>query len=396
MDDLSQDELLSAYLDGEVTPQEREQVERWLAESPEARQTLEELRNLSAAVQSLPKAELGEDLADSVLRLAERRMLTTAPQADDSLPQPAFTWAGALRRVISPRNLSWSIAAITVALVVSLLNPQAPVFRHTAAPVANTAATGPIEDLAIGPKTNPASRPSEPSAAPASPVDPGVWNPQEVLVVDCVCTAAGDIAQVLRGHQVLAQTDEAPSPQSPLAAQIRDGMHDVRQLVYADATEEQLEAVLAELARQRESVASLTVVPAPAMVAQRSWLRFNRAAERPAPLMIADGTSVGPSEVPDPQHTAEREAGVVHADNPAVDAALPPSPSSGGASLQIRVNDRGAKRATTGPPAGTPAVSKPPKATADRPASVAPTSGGTSSSRPRYRTLFVVRVISGS
>lgn len=47
-------ELLSAYLDGEVTAQERKQVEAWLATDPEFQRLHRRLLKLNHSVQSLP------------------------------------------------------------------------------------------------------------------------------------------------------------------------------------------------------------------------------------------------------------------------------------------------------------------------------------------------------
>ncbi len=44
MKDELQNELLSAYLDGELSPAERAEVEQFLAANPAARKLLEELR----------------------------------------------------------------------------------------------------------------------------------------------------------------------------------------------------------------------------------------------------------------------------------------------------------------------------------------------------------------
>lgn len=55
MNHLPQDELLSAYLDGELTAAEQAEVERLLATDPAARQLLDELRTLSATLQALPQ-----------------------------------------------------------------------------------------------------------------------------------------------------------------------------------------------------------------------------------------------------------------------------------------------------------------------------------------------------
>jgi len=58
---------LSAYLDGELDSQTSAAVERLLAESAEARRTLEELRAVSRALRELPVQSAPRPLADSVL-----------------------------------------------------------------------------------------------------------------------------------------------------------------------------------------------------------------------------------------------------------------------------------------------------------------------------------------
>jgi hypothetical protein len=72
---LPNDELLSAYLDGEATPQERELVDRALERNAPARQLLEELRMASRGCRELPRFTLGANFAQQVLRKAERAIL---------------------------------------------------------------------------------------------------------------------------------------------------------------------------------------------------------------------------------------------------------------------------------------------------------------------------------
>jgi predicted anti-sigma-YlaC factor YlaD len=49
-------ELLSAYLDGEVSPEERKQVEAWLASDPEFQQTYQQMLTLQGSLRSMPVA----------------------------------------------------------------------------------------------------------------------------------------------------------------------------------------------------------------------------------------------------------------------------------------------------------------------------------------------------
>ena len=86
MDKVPETELLSAYLDGELTAAEQARAEELLAANPAARQWVEEMRALSHTLQSLPQEKVGEDLGPRVLRLAEQRMLTDAPPAEPAKP----------------------------------------------------------------------------------------------------------------------------------------------------------------------------------------------------------------------------------------------------------------------------------------------------------------------
>jgi anti-sigma factor RsiW len=95
---LPDEELLSAYLDGELSADERSRVERLLAESPESRQLLDELRSIQTSLQRMPRARLGHDFADQVLRQAERELLTAGGINDGG----SMELGGEKPRVVSP------------------------------------------------------------------------------------------------------------------------------------------------------------------------------------------------------------------------------------------------------------------------------------------------------
>ena len=123
-----ENELLSAYLDGELTAEEQAEVERLLAADPAARQLVDELRALSSSLQALPSHEIGESIRDRVLHQAERRMLSEpAPERPDER-EPAGQavgppWRAILRRVARPRNLAWSGVAVAVAILIMVFSP---------------------------------------------------------------------------------------------------------------------------------------------------------------------------------------------------------------------------------------------------------------------------------
>lgn len=101
MNDMTPEELeqleeqLSAYVDGELTADERSKVEAALAESPEARQRLEELRQVSRLVGTLPRGEAPEDLHEALFARLEREQLydsTETPTLAPATPPGALSF----------------------------------------------------------------------------------------------------------------------------------------------------------------------------------------------------------------------------------------------------------------------------------------------------------------
>ena len=72
------DELISAYFDGEVTPDERAEVERLLESSTELRQQLDETSKLSAFLHSFPRESAPRDLTANVQKRVEAATLPTS------------------------------------------------------------------------------------------------------------------------------------------------------------------------------------------------------------------------------------------------------------------------------------------------------------------------------
>ena len=135
-DDLS--ELLSAYLDDEVSSEERALVEQRLAESAEFRQLRDELAALRTGLENLPRYSLKEDLAPIVLRRAERAMIG-APSglpASTAGGREQISLAEGLRRTErSPYGLQffrWSVVAVAAALMVIIFAPRNRLGREVA------------------------------------------------------------------------------------------------------------------------------------------------------------------------------------------------------------------------------------------------------------------------
>jgi anti-sigma factor RsiW len=87
------DELLSAFIDGELSDAERAAVEARLATDPDAQQLVHQLRSVSQSVQRLPLESVGRDLSEAILRRAAALKPTPSahssssglPKADDSV-----------------------------------------------------------------------------------------------------------------------------------------------------------------------------------------------------------------------------------------------------------------------------------------------------------------------
>lgn len=81
-DDLG--ERLSAYLDGEVTPAERAELDALVASNKKAKQLLADLRATRDAVAALPRAVAPRDITDAITARLERQALLGAPGEGDS------------------------------------------------------------------------------------------------------------------------------------------------------------------------------------------------------------------------------------------------------------------------------------------------------------------------
>ncbi len=108
------DELLSAYVDGELTGEELAQVERRLADDPQSRQLVEELRALGQEIQSLPQETVGEDLRATIMQRAERAMLLGTGEQQATLPSET-SFSG---------RWKWAVMAVAATLLMSLYLPN--------------------------------------------------------------------------------------------------------------------------------------------------------------------------------------------------------------------------------------------------------------------------------
>jgi anti-sigma factor RsiW len=143
-------EMLSAYLDDELTAEERVAVEARLAESPEWRAELEDVRAARAAVRNLAAHDAPTGFWDAVLAHVE------ADGDDVATGAPVVPLVARRPR----RRVAWLAAAAIVAVVVAVIavphrsevtpNVTAVVVQHgaqssdTADPVSMLAPVGPL------------------------------------------------------------------------------------------------------------------------------------------------------------------------------------------------------------------------------------------------------------
>lgn len=109
------EEILSACHDGEATPAERAEVERLLADSPAHQETLDDFRELTAVLQSLPRPAAPAHLQLDVLRRV--RAASTARLKEQSSRRRPWLWGVSL--------------AATAALVLLLVRGPAPQIGRT-------------------------------------------------------------------------------------------------------------------------------------------------------------------------------------------------------------------------------------------------------------------------
>lgn len=127
MDRIPDDELISAYLDDELSADERRRAEELLVERADLRRLFEELKSLRAGMKALPAYRLGDDFGADVLRRAERETSATrggsqAAATEIAPPTSGGSSAGTVDLPTVPRSrlrpLIWSICAVAAALVV--------------------------------------------------------------------------------------------------------------------------------------------------------------------------------------------------------------------------------------------------------------------------------------
>src|SRR5262245_4712481 len=86
-------ELLTAAVDGELTPAEKKVARRLLRESEAARVVFAQLKADAARLKKLPRVPAPSDLADNVLAAINDRAMTPTPLPPSARAHRHFNWS---------------------------------------------------------------------------------------------------------------------------------------------------------------------------------------------------------------------------------------------------------------------------------------------------------------
>lgn len=194
MDPMFQDSRISAYLDDEMSAEERSRFEDELARSAELRQVVDELRGLRESLQQLPRHRLGGDFAAQVLRRAERAMLTSSAPAESQANQaPAANGDGHADSIVvrgggpgevvsrfrrGRRPWIWAAAAVAVAVLLMVFTPRGK--KHATDIAKNDVLVKPIPEGVISARHEPSagsrSHAGDVAVQPLLPAPSGAFN----------------------------------------------------------------------------------------------------------------------------------------------------------------------------------------------------------------------------
>jgi hypothetical protein len=173
-------QLLTAYVDGELTSRQRRHVRRLLEQSPEARRLLRDLEQDAKTLFGLPRPRLDADLAPAVLRAIRERRLSPRRPDVSSRELPAWGGLAAAAAVLLALGLGSYLF-----FSASLDNGTPPVVAESrAVPKPPKRAPDPVAPVEVAEDTHPATpepgrreKPDEHPAPPPAPVARGPAKP---------------------------------------------------------------------------------------------------------------------------------------------------------------------------------------------------------------------------
>ena len=190
LSDAFDDELLSAYVDGELDEAQRALVEQRLRDDPRARQLASELQDLSETLRALPREQVGKEFREGVLRHAEEKMVSVASRGD----------RGSLSR-----RWVWAALAIAAALILTIYQPEVVVEEQQLAKAKPQAGGRSVPEL----RARAENLPEESSAAEAA---------EEVVLVHIaladIQTGRQRFDELLASNRIDVES-ESPEPEAP-------------------------------------------------------------------------------------------------------------------------------------------------------------------------------------
>ncbi len=117
------DELLSGYLDDELTPREKTQLRRLLTNDPSIARRLEQIQRIRGLYRALPVAQAPPDLRDRVTALLERRTLLEQNAVVSTAEQRRGAMSLFARKFVAAAAML-ALVALLGAVIYSIIVPQ--------------------------------------------------------------------------------------------------------------------------------------------------------------------------------------------------------------------------------------------------------------------------------
>ncbi|MBM4091726.1 MAG: hypothetical protein FJ276_20210, partial [Planctomycetes bacterium] len=205
------DELISAYLDDELPVDERARVEQALRGSAELRRLHDDLQTLRTTLQSLPVVDPAADLAERVLRQAERRAVTGLDAASRPETRSSMEIDKIIPDTVTPatRGMPWALARdwrVVAAAVAALAAVVLFVFEPWAATSVRRVADSGLRDT------------SSPSGAEAT-------LPKYGAAIDGEQTVEEGLADLAADEEIRQMRDDGVPPAPPEASAAAEPEH---------------------------------------------------------------------------------------------------------------------------------------------------------------------------
>ncbi len=125
------EQLISEYIDNELSPQHREKVEGFIRTNAQAKQIYDEYIEIRSSIQNemrISQQSLPANFGQIVLQSIDRAEAATSKTVSTSLRKPLYAYANRLK---NPRLFAYPLAVLVVALIVGVFyRVEEPVGNH--------------------------------------------------------------------------------------------------------------------------------------------------------------------------------------------------------------------------------------------------------------------------